>query len=371
MPAPMRATSVPGVYARGSRWVVVYREDGRQRKQSVATFAAARELKIRRRAEAAARRRGPTIHSYALEWVDHYAGRGGHDFINDRTRREYRRLLITYALEYFDAHDRLSDIDEHRAQAFVDWLCRQPGPDAKLLSDRSIHNAVLPLRACLRHAVAAGVLASAPAALVLPRRRGGRAYAFDERRFLTRGQLARLLAELPDEWRPLFELLASTGLRISEAIGLRVMDASLDLDPARIRVRRAIVSGQVASPKSRHGRRTIPISHSLAGQLAVLADGRDASELLFRGVRGAALRPGNLRYRVLIPAARRAGVPWVRFHTLRHTCAALLIEAGASPLRLQRWMGHHSAAFTLDNYGHLIDGELGSSLDLTEQLSPQ
>ena len=68
-----------------------------------------------------------------------------------------------------------------------------------------------------------------------------------------------------------------------------------------------------------------------------------------------------------IPAAQRAGVPWTRFHTLRHTCAALLIEAGASPLRLQRWMGHHSAAFTLDHYGHLIDDELGASLDLSEE----
>jgi integrase len=44
---------------------------------------------------------------------------------------------------------------------------------------------------------------------------------------------------------------------------------------------------------------------------------------------------------------------------LRHTCAALLIDAGASPLRLQHWMGHHSAAFTLDNYGHLIDDASG------------
>ena len=66
----------------------------------------------------------------------------------------------------------------------------------------------------------------------------------------------------------------------------------------------------------------------------------------------------------MIPAAERAGVPWARFHTLRHTCAALLVDAGASPLRLQRWMGHHSAAFTLDNYGHLIDDGLGPYLSL-------
>ena len=40
------------------------------------------------------------------------------------------------------------------------------------------------------------------------------------------------------------------------------------------------------------------------------------------------------------------------------------MDAGASPLRLPRWMGHHSAAFTLDDYGHLIDDSVGPSLDL-------
>ena len=87
-------TSHPGVYRRGSRWVAVYREDGRQRKQSASTFREAREIKMRRTAEEASRRAGRTLHSYALEWVDHYAGRGANDVINDRTRREYRRLLI-------------------------------------------------------------------------------------------------------------------------------------------------------------------------------------------------------------------------------------------------------------------------------------
>jgi integrase len=228
-----------------------------------------------------------------------------------------------------------------------------------------VHNAVLPLRACLRHAAGVGlVVADVGEAIVLPRRRRGRAYEHDERRFLSRQQLARLLAEIPSQWRPLFELLASTGLRISEAIALRVMDAGLDTDAPCVNVRRAIVNGQLTAPKSRHGRRTIPISRELTGGLRELVAGRGETELVFRGAQGAALRPGNLRYRVLIPAAHRAGVPWVRFHTLRHTCAAMLIDAGAGPLRLQRWMGHHSAAFTLDTYGHLLGDDLGPHLDL-------
>ena len=61
------------------------------------------------------------------------------------------------------------------------------------------------------------------------------------------------------------------------------------------------------------------------------------------------------------PAAERAGVSGIGLHPLRHTCASLLIEEGASPLRLQRWMGHHAAAYTLETYGHLINDELGSA----------
>ena len=365
----MVKTSHPGVYRRGSRWVAVYRIDGRQRKESARTFQEAREIKIRRAAQAACDAAGPTLHGYALEWVDQYAGRGANDVINDRTRREYRRLLIKYALAYFSPDERLREVDERRARAFVDWLCRLSDEDGHRLCDRSIRNAVLPLQSCLGHAARAGLLGSdAEPVMLLPRRRRGRGYEFDERRFLTREQLVALLAEVPDGWRPLFEVLASAGLRISEAIALRVMDVDLDCDQPRIQVRRAIVDGQLTGPKSRHGRRAIPISTALAAQLRPTAAGRAETDLLLVGAQGATLRPGNLRYRVMIPAAERAGVPWARFHTLRHTCAALLIEAGASALRLQRWMGHHSAAFTLDTYGHLMQDGLGPSLELSEAL---
>ena len=74
--------------------------------------------------EVASEAAGPTLHAYTLEWVDHYAGRGANDVINDRTRREYRRLLVKYALAYFPPDERLRDIDERRARAFVEWLCQ-------------------------------------------------------------------------------------------------------------------------------------------------------------------------------------------------------------------------------------------------------
>jgi integrase len=66
----------------------------------------------------------------------------------------------------------------------------------------------------------------------------------------------------------------------------------------------------------------------------------------------------------------RTGLPGVGFHTLRHTCASLLIESGLNVLRLQRWMGHHSPAFTLEVDGHLLDGDLGPALDLRREIRP-
>jgi integrase-like protein len=51
----------------------------------------------------------------------------------------------------------------------------------------------------------------------------------------------------------------------------------------------------------------------------------------------------------------RAQVRRIRPYDLRHTFASLMIAAGKNPLYIARQMGHHSAGFTLDTYGHLMD----------------
>jgi integrase len=227
------------------------------------------------------------------------------------------------------------DLDRVAVQHFVDWLTNRPGRDGRLC-DRSIANAMTPLRLALAAAVAKGLLEANPAdQVVLPRRRAGRAWSMRERRFLTRAELGQLLDEVPRKWRPLLELLAATGLRISEAIGLRWSDLALDGSSSHLQVRRAVVGRVVVAPKSRHGARLI----SLSGQVAAtLRDHRPSGAArdayVFPGRGGAPSDPGSLRRRVLAPAAKRAGLTGVGFHTLRHTCASMLIEGGLSPLRL-------------------------------------
>lgn len=56
------------------------------------------------------------------------------------------------------------------------------------------------------------------------------------------------------------------------------------------------------------------------------------------------------------PASTAADIPETRFHDLRHTCAALLIELGCNPKQIQDRLGHASIRTTLDRYGHLFDG---------------
>src|SRR5829696_6544728 len=113
-------------------------------------------------------RRGPTLHGFSLSWLDRYAG-AGHDSVRANTRREYRRLLVNFALTYFDREVRVRDLDRAAVQQFVDWLTTRPGRGGRLC-DRSIANALTPLRLALDAAVAEGLLDYQPGG-------GGRAAA--------------------------------------------------------------------------------------------------------------------------------------------------------------------------------------------------
>jgi len=174
-----------------------------------------------------------------------------------------------------------------------------------------------------------------------------------------------------EEHRTFLLLLAETGLRWSEAIALRWSDIELNGSDARVSVRRANVRGELGPPKSKHGKRDVPISSTL---VSALRKHRAASEwnrdddLVFCAGNGAPLRYENMRRRVLAPAVEEAGAPWAGFHAFRHTCASMLFEGGKNAVQVQRWLGHHSPAFTLDTYVHLLDDRRGEPLDLSREL---
>ena len=64
----------------------------------------------------------------------------------------------------------------------------------------------------------------------------------------------------------------------------------------------------------------------------------------------------NLMPRHFKPLLRRAGLPDIRFHDLRHTCATLLLTKGVHPKIVSEMLGHSSVSITLDVYSHVIPG---------------
>jgi integrase len=118
-------------------------------------------------------------------------------------------------------------------------------------------------------------------------------------------------------------------------------------------------------------RRTVGLPRFLCDDLGTYLAGRNLKpdDLVFQSPTGSALRHHEFYRRYYKPAVRAAGLPdGLRFHDLRHTCAALLIAQGAHPRAIMERLGHSNITVTLNTYGHLLPGlddALTDGLDAT------
>ena len=208
------------------------------------------------------------------------------------------------------------------------------------------------LASILADAVRDHLLAANPATdIKLPRKNRRRPV------YLTHQQVAELAAA-SGTYEGLVLLMAYTGLRWGEAIGLRVRD--LDMLRRRATIsENAVQVGQeicVGTPKA-HKRRSVPLPEFLLPYLARQCDGRDRDDLQFPGKDGGHLkRPRTDGW--FVKAVAVSGVPRVTPHDLRHSAASLAVSAGANVKAVQRMLRHASAAMTLDVYADLFDDDL-------------
>lgn len=152
---------------------------------------------------------------------------------------------------------------------------------------------------------------------------------------------------------PLFVLAIDTGCRMSELFALE-WDA-VDLDAGYLSIRRVVVwvEGRpiLKQPKTAASRRRVALSRFTCQTLAGLPRRHG---LLFTNGIGTYLHPGNFRTRVWYPLLAKAGVPVIRFHDLRHTCASLCLAADVHPKRVQERLGHAGVQVTMDTYSHIL-----------------
>jgi integrase len=166
----------------------------------------------------------------------------------------------------------------------------------------------------------------------------------------------------------LFYTALYTGMRLGELLGLRWCD--VDLDMASLSVVQALYKRsrvcKMGKPKSSHSRRQIALSPSLAlilrqykveqqAQRILLGKPLINSDLVFSRVNGEPLDPGVVSH-TFAKVLKKAGLPHIRFHDLRHTHATLLLKDGIHPKIVSERLGHASIAITLDTYSHVLPG---------------
>ncbi|HEV2773895.1 MAG TPA: tyrosine-type recombinase/integrase [Thermoleophilaceae bacterium] len=268
--------------------------------------------------------------------------------------RSYAHALETKLLPAL-GHKRLSELERNDVQDLVDRLV------AAGLAPSTVRNAVLPLRAIYRRSVERSEVAINPTeGLRLPAVRGGR-----DR--IARPQDAEaLLAALRPEDRALWASALYAGLRRGELQGLRWSD--VDFERGVISVERGWdrVVGPIA-PKSRTGRRRVPLSATLRRHLAEhrLRQGRGGDGLCFGSVPERAFDPPTVSARARA-AWQRADLEPISLHECRHTYAAFMVAAGVNAKALQTYLGHSSITVTLDRYGHLMPGAEGEAAAMLE-----
>ncbi|MEX0753992.1 MAG: site-specific integrase [Actinomycetota bacterium] len=166
----------------------------------------------------------------------------------------------------------------------------------------------------------------------------------------------------------LWTLLATTGLRRGEALGLRWRDVDLESAVAEIQQTIVTVNHHVefSKPKTNRGRRRIDLDPETVRRLrrykAAQTEHRLKAgeawvdhDLVFTDALGAPQHPGNVSHR-FVNAANAARVPRIRLHDLRHTWATLALRAGAHPKVVSDRLGHSTVSITLDVYSHAVPG---------------
>ncbi len=221
------------------------------------------------------------------------------------------------------------------------------------LSPASVIRVHAVLRRAFRDAVRWGYLVDNPASKAAPpeQRAGG-----SHLQTWTSAELRRfLLASSADEHHLLWALLAMTGMRRGEALGLRWQD--LDLENGFVLVRQTVIAiaGKVefSTPKTARGRRIVALDpvtlHTLRRTCGY--DQHDPAHLIFSDSHGQPLfGPTVTKQFNRIVAA--AGLPRIRLHDLRHTHATLALQLGIHPKIVSERLGHSTVAFTLDIYSH-------------------
>jgi integrase len=293
------------------------------------------------------------------EWAERWLRTKAH--LKPKTLAGYRSNLHAHVLPAFGRY-QLRHVDRMGVEEWVADL------QASGLGPSGIRQARQVLNSMLILAVDAGYLAANPVDGVRTPRQPE-----PQMLFLDADQVDRLAKTIQEPYGTLVYVLTYGGLRWGEAAALR--RGRCDLVRSRIRVAESVSEpgGELHfGPTKNHRSRIVGIPGFLRDLLDKHLDHRvpDAPDaLVFTSPQGAPLRNSNFRRQVWYTAVEQADLPQgLRIHDLRHTCASLLIAAGANPKAVQVHLGHSSISVTMDRYTHLFPSDVEALIGRLEDI---
>ena len=273
----------------------------------------------------------------------------------------------------------LQSITKSDVEDLVDWMLtagrRRGGKPGTGLSGRSVRLTLGRFSAALEAAVLEGKLVRNVARLVKPPEHTPR-----ERETWSKAEVRKFLAKASSDRLHVAWRLSLYGLRRGEVLGLRWSDIDLRAGMLTVNQARVLVEYRVRieEPKSRNGKRTLPLDGELVAALTALRK----RQLEEGTIAGTAYRSGLAElewyqggeYVITDEAGtpvhpewysdefgrllRRAGLRRITLHDSRHTTLTLMEHAGVPISIISKWAGHYDSAFTQKTYVHASDDDL-------------
>jgi integrase len=367
---PTRATRYDGVYRSGRttfKYVLDLDPDpsGKRRQESRGGYRSAEDAHKARTARLAELHRGvntdpsrQTVSEYLTDWL-----RARSHSIRPSTQRTYRVLIERAIVPHIGAH-LLPKLAPSHIRA---WHAAM----GKHLAPATAHQAHVVLSMALGDAVDDGALARNVARLV-----PAPTATASERIVWTLDQAAAFLAAAEgDDWEPLWRVALLTGLRCGELRALTWDD--VDLAARTLSVRRTVTVDErghamIGPAKSAASIATVELDASCVAalrrqkqrcrELQVAARYWDAGGYVFVRPNGQPLAKTTMQRRLRL-LCEAAGVPTGSMHTLRHSCASLMLAQGIDLKTIQTQLRHATLSVTADLYMHVAEGRQRAALE--------
>ena len=291
-----------------------------------------------------------TVAKYLVHWLE-----AAKPSLRPRTSQRYEQYLRLHAIPQIGNLGLARLGPQHLQELYADRL--QAG-----LSPASVAHLHAVLHRALKQAARWGMLPRNVADLVSPPRAERH-----EMSTLSQEQARALLAAAAgDRLEAIYVLALATGMRLGELGALRWSDVDLAAGAVQVRgsLQRTPEGLRILEPKTNQSRRRVLLSEvavealrrhrarQLEERLKVGPAWED-NGLVFANQIGRPIGGDMVLKRSFRPLLRKANLPVIRFHDLRHTAATLLLERGIHPKIVSEMLGHSRIAITLDLYSHV------------------